>query len=62
MIEDFGSMKHLSLPEKSLVQADVNTQMIDHLVVHHCTDPKDTANYLIEMTHFMIKAYKVRYF
>ena len=59
MIEDYGSMKHMSLPEKSLVQADVNTQLIDNLVVHHSIDPKDTANYLIEMTNFISKLYKV---
>ncbi len=54
LIEDHGSMKHMSLPEKSLVQADVNTQIIDRLIVHHTTDPKDTAHYLIEMTQFYI--------
>jgi ERCC4-type nuclease len=59
LIEDFGSMKHMSLPEKSILQADVNTQLIDELIVHHSTDPKDSANYLIEMTYYMIKRHKV---
>lgn len=58
LIEDHGSMKHMSLPEKSLVQADVNTQIIDHLVVHHTTDPKDTAHYLIEMTKYMTRTHQ----
>lgn len=58
LIEDHGSMKHMSLPEKSLVQADVNTQLIDHLLVHHSTDPKDTAHYLIELTNYMTRAHR----
>ena len=58
LIEDHGSMKHMSLPEKSLVQADVNTQLIDHLIVHHTTDPKDSAHYLIEMTNFIVKSHE----
>ena len=58
MIEDFGSMKHMSLPEKSLVQADVNTQIIDHFTVHHTSDPKDSAAYLIAMTKYLDRAYK----
>lgn len=51
-------MKHMSLPEKSLVQADVNTQIIDHFTVHHTTDPKDSAAYLIAMTKYLERAYK----
>jgi crossover junction endonuclease MUS81 len=58
LIEEYGSMKHMSLPEKSLVQADVNTQIIDNLLVHHSIDPKDSASYLIEMTNFIIERYK----
>ena len=58
MIEDYGSMKHMSLPEKSLLQADINTQIIDRLLVHHTTDPKDSAYYLIHMTKFLIDRYK----
>lgn len=57
LIEDYGSIKHMSLPEKSIVQADVNTQLIDNFVVHHTTDPKDSAHYLIEMTQFLSKRY-----
>jgi len=30
----------MSLPEKSLIQADVNTQLIDSIIVHHTNDPK----------------------
>ena len=59
LIEDYGSMKHMSLPEKSIVQADINTQLIDEFIVHHTTDPKDSANYLIQMTHYMIEKHKV---
>ena len=33
-------MKHMSLPEKSLIQADINTQLIDNIIVHHTNDPK----------------------
>lgn len=40
LIEEFGSIKHMSLPEKSLIQADVNTQLIDNIIVHHTNDPK----------------------
>jgi crossover junction endonuclease MUS81 len=58
LIEEHGSIKHMSLPEKSLVQADVNTQLIDHLLVHHTTDPKDTAHYLIELTNYMTRAHR----
>lgn len=52
-------MKHMSLPEKSILQADINTQLIDELTVHHCTDPKDSASYLIQMTNYLIDRYKV---
>jgi crossover junction endonuclease MUS81 len=48
----------MSLPEKSIVQADVNTQLIDELLVHHATDPKDSANYLIQMTNYVTEKYK----
>ena len=57
LIEDYGSIKHMSLPEKSIVQADVNTQLVDNFIVHHTTDPKDSAHYLIEMTQFLSKRY-----
>ena len=46
----------------SLIQADVNTQLIDHLIVHHTTDPKDSAHYLIEMTHFITKLFQVFFY
>lgn len=52
----------MSLPEKSLVQADVNTQLIDHLIVHHTTDPKDSAYYLIQMTKYLTEKFKVKFF
>ena len=58
LIEEHGSMKHMSLPEKSLVQANVNTQIIDHLIVHHTTDPKDTAHYLIALTNYITRTYR----
>jgi hypothetical protein len=46
----------------SLIQADVNTQLIDHLIVHHTTDPKDSAYYLIEMTNFLTRLFQVNKF
>lgn len=60
LIEDYGSMKHMSLPEKSLIQANVNTQIIDKLIVHHSTDPKDSAFYLIHMSKFLIEKFKLK--
>jgi hypothetical protein len=59
LIEDFGSMKHMSLPAKSILQADVNTLLIDELIVHHTSDPKESAYYLIGLTHYIIEKYKV---
>lgn len=49
----------MSLPEKSILQADVNTQLIDSLTVHHTNDPKDSAYYLIEMTNYLKRTYEV---
>ena len=48
----------MSLPEKSIVQADVNTQIIDGFLVQHTTDPKDSAHYLVEMTHYLTRKYQ----
>ena len=59
LIEEFGSTKHMSLPEKSLLQAEVNTQLIDNLLVHHSTDPRDSVLYLSEMTRFIRRRYEV---
>ncbi len=53
-------MKHLSLPEKSIIQADINTQLIDGFIVHHTNDPKDSAHYLIEMTKYVSNYYEVK--
>jgi hypothetical protein len=41
------------------MQADVNTQLIDSLTVHHTNDPKDSAYYLIEMTNYLKRTYEV---
>jgi ERCC4-type nuclease len=59
LIEEFGSVKHMSLPYTSLLKADVNTQLIDNFIVHHTTDPKDSAHYLIEMTKYLTNKYQV---
>lgn len=48
----------MSLPEKSLIQADVNTQLIDHFVVHHTTDVKDSAAYLIALTKYIDRVHR----
>ncbi len=62
LIESYGSMKHLSLPEKTIFQADVNTQLINGFLVHHTNDPKDSAHYLIEMTKYVTNYYQVNSF
>lgn len=48
----------MNLPEKTILQADVNTQLIENFTVHHTTDPKDSATYLISMTNYLERTFK----
>jgi crossover junction endonuclease MUS81 len=52
-------MKNFSLPEASIKQAIVNTQIIDGFFVKQTTDVKDSVDYLNDMTNYIIKIYQV---
>ncbi|XP_054998177.1 crossover junction endonuclease MUS81 isoform X2 [Sorex araneus] len=50
LVEAFGSMQNLSLPESTLLQAITNTQVIDGFFVKRTADIKETAAYLALLT------------
>ncbi|XP_055988013.1 crossover junction endonuclease MUS81 isoform X2 [Sorex fumeus] len=50
LVEAFGSMHNLSLPESTLLQAITNTQVIDGFFVKRTADIKETAAYLALLT------------
>ncbi|XP_038073322.1 crossover junction endonuclease MUS81-like [Patiria miniata] len=53
LIEDFGSIDHLSIPASTLKQATINTQVIDGFFVKHTRDIKESAAYLTIMTRYL---------
>ena len=50
LIEKYGSMQHLSIPESTLRQAITNTQVVDKLFVKETNDVIDSVEYLALMT------------
>ncbi|XP_056298279.1 crossover junction endonuclease MUS81 [Pseudoliparis swirei] len=61
LVEECGSAAaHLSLPEATLQQAIVNTQVVDGFFVKRVQDVKESAAYLTVMTRYLIKLYQNR--
>ena len=57
LIEDYGSVKHFSIPEETLKQAVVNTQIIDNFSIKHTKDTKESVAYLSMMTRYLQSLY-----
>ncbi|XP_015279405.1 PREDICTED: crossover junction endonuclease MUS81 [Gekko japonicus] len=57
LVEDSGSVQHLSLPEKTLQQAITNTQVVDGFFVKRTHDIRESAAYLTIMTRHLTKLY-----
>ncbi|XP_041035763.1 crossover junction endonuclease MUS81 isoform X3 [Carcharodon carcharias] len=57
LVEDCSFVKHLSLPESTLQQAIVNTQVVDGFFVKRTKDVKESAAYLTIMTRFLQNLY-----
>ncbi|KAL9953048.1 hypothetical protein ACROYT_G040399 [Oculina patagonica] len=57
LVEDFGSIQHMSLPESTLLQAIVNTQVVDGFFVKRTRDLKETVAYLTVMTRYLQRLY-----
>uniref|UniRef100_A0A669BG32 Crossover junction endonuclease MUS81 n=1 Tax=Oreochromis niloticus TaxID=8128 RepID=A0A669BG32_ORENI len=61
LVEECGSAaSHLSLPETTLQQAIVNTQVVDGFFVKRVQDVRESAAYLTIMTRFLTKLYQNR--
>ncbi|XP_072542902.1 crossover junction endonuclease MUS81 isoform X2 [Salminus brasiliensis] len=59
LVEECGSAAaHLSLPESTLQQAIVNTQVVDGFFVKRVQDVKESAAYLTVMTRYLQKLYQ----
>lgn len=52
-------MKNLSLPESSIKQSIINTQIIDDFFVKETLNIKDSVEYLVEMTARLTDIHKV---
>lgn len=55
-----SSAAHLSLPEATLQQAIVNTQVVDGFFVKRVQDVRESAAYLTVMTRYLTKLYQNR--
>ncbi|XP_028847433.1 structure-specific endonuclease subunit MUS81 isoform X1 [Denticeps clupeoides] len=61
LVEECGSAgAHLSLPESTLQQAIINTQVVDGFFVKRVQDVKESAAYLTVMTRHLEKLYQNR--
>ncbi|XP_026990264.1 crossover junction endonuclease MUS81 [Tachysurus fulvidraco] len=61
LVEQCGSAAaHLSLPESTLQQAIINTQVVDNFFVKKVQDVKESAAYLTVMTRYLQKLYQNR--
>ncbi|KAM7366527.1 hypothetical protein PAMP_015963 [Pampus punctatissimus] len=61
LVEECGAAaSHLSLPETTLQQAIVNTQVVDGFFVKRVQDVKESAAYLTVMTRYLTKLYQNR--
>ncbi|XP_042294869.1 crossover junction endonuclease MUS81 isoform X2 [Sceloporus undulatus] len=57
LVEDSGSVEHLSLPGKTLQQAVINTQVVDGFFVKRTRDIRESAAYLTIMTRHLTRLY-----
>ncbi|XP_069821500.1 crossover junction endonuclease MUS81 [Dendropsophus ebraccatus] len=57
LVEDYGSAQHLSIPESTLQQAIVNTQVVDGFFVKRTKDVRESAAYLTIMTRHLQAMY-----
>ncbi|XP_058876046.1 crossover junction endonuclease MUS81-like [Acipenser ruthenus] len=53
LVEDYGSAQHLSIPESTLLQAVVNTQVVDGFFIKRTRDVRESAAYLTVMTRYL---------
>ncbi|XP_053305678.1 crossover junction endonuclease MUS81 [Spea bombifrons] len=53
LVEDHGSAQHLSIPETTLQQAIVNTQVVDGFFIKRTKDVRESAAYLTLMTRYL---------
>ncbi|XP_010901157.2 crossover junction endonuclease MUS81 isoform X2 [Esox lucius] len=61
LVEECGSAAaHLSLPETTLKQAMVNTQVVDGFFVKRVQDVKESVAYLTVMTRYLARLYQNR--
>ncbi|KAK7910016.1 hypothetical protein WMY93_014700 [Mugilogobius chulae] len=61
LVEECGAAaSHLSLPESTLQQAIINTQVVDGFFVKRVQDVRESAAYLTVMTRYLSKLYKNR--
>ncbi|KAM8939735.1 structure-specific endonuclease subunit MUS81 [Pelodytes ibericus] len=57
LVEEHGSAQHLSIPETTLKQAIVNTQVIDGFFIKRTKDVRESAAYLTIMTRYLTNKY-----
>ncbi|KAM9301801.1 crossover junction endonuclease MUS81 [Gastrophryne carolinensis] len=57
LVEDHGSAQHLSIPEATLQQAIVNTQVVDGFFIKRTKDTRESAAYLTIMTRYLQNMY-----
>ncbi|XP_078000727.1 structure-specific endonuclease subunit MUS81-like isoform X2 [Glandiceps talaboti] len=57
LVEDFGCSQHLSIPEATLHQAIVNTQVIDGFHIKHTHELKESVAYVTVMTRYLQSLY-----
>ncbi|XP_075425955.1 structure-specific endonuclease subunit MUS81 isoform X2 [Ascaphus truei] len=53
LVEDHGSVQHLSIPETTLQQAIVNTQVVDGFFIKRTKDVRESAAYLTIMSRYL---------
>uniref|UniRef100_A0A671VGG4 Crossover junction endonuclease MUS81 n=1 Tax=Sparus aurata TaxID=8175 RepID=A0A671VGG4_SPAAU len=59
LVEECGTAaSHLSLPESTLQQAIINTQVVDGFFVKRVQDVRESAAYLTVMTRYLTKLYQ----
>ncbi|KAM4847415.1 structure-specific endonuclease subunit MUS81 isoform X3 [Urocitellus parryii] len=60
LVEEYGSVHNLSLPESTLLQAVTNTQVIDGFFVKRTIDIKESAAYLALLTRGLERLYQAQ--
>ncbi|XP_070570245.1 crossover junction endonuclease MUS81-like [Ptychodera flava] len=57
LVEDLGCSQHFSIPETTLQQAIVNTQVTDGFYIKHTHSQKESVGYLTIMTRYLQSVY-----